>query len=127
MSAAAPTTRKLLAALNAKGQASNRGAFVIPSPDGTPSFVEVRSGKIHQTAYMVYVGKDTTVSELADRAARVISEPNRTTALLGSYLEELQRFKIGNVLEIESNNGTTVRLRLVSNTPKFTAGPKLPG
>jgi len=121
------STKKFLSALTSDGRARRRGPFVMPAPDGSAHFVALQSGKQHSTAYVVYTGVDLTADEVLAKASAVVAGHREARNLAESLLTSLQHFKVGNVVAVESNNQSTIQLRLVSNSPKTKPGPKLPG
>jgi hypothetical protein len=120
-------TKKFLSALTVDGRARRSGPFVIPAPDGSANFIELRTGKPHMTAYVVYTGIDLTADEVLSKASADIAGHEDAYHVIESLLAALQSFKIGNVVAVASKNHPTVELRLVSNSPKPQPGPKLPG
>lgn len=124
---ASPTTKKFVKALTAKGMASSRSAFVVPAIDGSREFVELQNGKRHDAAYLVYIGRSITAEDVLQRLSSQVQDLERARRLINSLLNELQRFKVGNVVAIEQSNGEQVQLRLVATTPKPGPRPKLPG
>jgi hypothetical protein len=120
-------TKKFLSALAADGRARRSGPFVMPAPDGSAHFVELRTGKPHLTAYVVYTGVELTSDEVLSKASVAIAGHEEAYQVVESLLVALQQFKIGNVVAVASKNHPTVELRLVSNSPKPPPGPKLPG
>jgi len=113
--------------MTAEGYASSRSNFVIPSLDGELRFVDIRNGKSHEAAYLVYVGRPITTADVLQKLSIEPSDLERAPLLVDSLIEELGRFKVGNVVAVESSEGGKVRLRLVANSPKSRPGPKLPG
>ncbi len=119
-----PATKRFLAALTRDGRASPRSQFLIPSLDHELTFVEIGTGKTHDHAYIVFVGREITVEDILVRMERRNSESAR---LITSLINELQRFRIGNVVALTENSGDGVKLRLVSNSPRPRPSPELPG
>lgn len=90
----------------------------MPAADGGEYFVDLQSGMQHRTAYVVYTGVNLTAKEVVAKASAIISNPADSLCLAESFLAELTRFKVGNVVAVDSNDGRVVRLRLVSLRPK---------
>ena len=98
--------------------------FLIPwSRDGQRVFLGLKSGKEAALGMMVLIGRSITENELFAKlvdSGAVIPNVDETLALLRSYLDGMQSFKIGNVVRIRSTdqvNGPDVELELVANTP----------
>jgi hypothetical protein len=121
------STRKFPSALTAEGFANSRSAFVIPSLDGGHWFVDLRTGKKHEAAYLVYLGRSITADEVLQKLANEPIDLLRARNLINSLVGELHRFKIGNVVAVDDSDGESVKLRLVANAPRSRRGPKLPG
>ena len=121
------STKKFPSAMTAEGYASSRSSFLIPSVDGELRFVDIRTGKRHESAYLVYIGRSITATDVLEKLSVEPSDLERVQRLVDSLIEELARFKVGNVVAVESSEAERVRLRLVANAPKSRPGPKLPG
>lgn len=122
----AQATKKFVCALSAKGHAQSRAPFLIPALDGTRAFIDVRNGKAHETGYVVYVGVAITADDVLKKVEVSVADVAQARLLIDSFIVELQRFKIGNVVAVEQSEGRLVRLRLIANAPKAEPGPKLP-
>jgi hypothetical protein len=114
----APTTKKFVGALSAKGCARARAPFLIPALDGSLSFIDFRSGKTRETGYVVYIGRAITADDVLEKVKVSVPDVPQARLLLSSFIAELQRFKIGNELEVEHSDGSSVRLRLIANSPE---------
>jgi hypothetical protein len=119
------STKKFPATLTAEGYASSHSAFVFPALDGRTCFVDLRTGKSHETAYLVYVGRSVTADDILQKLTVDPCDHDRVQALAESLITELQQFKIGNVVAVEHNEGDRVYLRLVATSPKSPPGPRL--
>jgi hypothetical protein len=122
----APTTKKFVGGLSGKGHARARAPFLIPALDGTLAFVDIRNGKAHETGYVVYVGVAITADDVLKKVEVSVADVAKTRLLINSFIVELQRFRIGNVVAVEQSDGSLVRLGLIANSPKAEPGPKLP-
>jgi hypothetical protein len=122
-----PSTKTFPAAMTADGYASSRSAFVLPSLDGHPWFVDLRTGKKHEAAYLVYIGRSISADDVLQKLQSEPSDFARARNLVLSLITELQRFKVGNVVAVEHSDGEQVQLRLVASAPKSRPGPQLPG
>jgi hypothetical protein len=120
-------TKKFLSGMTAEGYASSRGNFVIPALDGGLWFVDIRTGKRHENAYLVYIGRPICASDVLQKLTIEPGDLTRVRNLLDSLINELQRFKVGNVVAVEYSDANILRLRLVATAPKPRPGPKLPG
>ena len=96
-------TRKLLVGYDVSGAGAWKGDFLAPVFDQTTVFIGLRSRRIFTTGQMVFIGKVVTVSDIFSRlvdSGSKILDVEKTVTTVGHYLEELQHFKIGNVVEI---------------------------
>jgi hypothetical protein len=121
------SAKKFPSAMTAEGYASSRSSFLIPSLDGELLFVDIRTGKQHDCAYLVYIGRSITAADVLEKLSVEPGDLERVQRLLDSLIQEVARFKVGNVVAVESSEADRVRLRLVANAPKSRPGPKLPG
>lgn len=112
-----PITKKFLATLTAEGYASSRSSFVIPALDGSPWFVDLREGKRHDAAYLVYIGHPIKADDVLRKAGSEAQDSERARRLIDALIGELQRFRIGNVLATEHTDGEHLQLRLVASAP----------
>jgi hypothetical protein len=122
----APTTKKFVGALSAKGHARARAPFLIPALDRTLAFIDIRNGQAHETGYVVYVGVAITADDVLKKVEVNVVDIAQARLMINSFIFELQRFKIGNVVAVKQSEGSLVRLRLIADAPNTVAGPKLP-
>jgi hypothetical protein len=74
------------------------------------------------------IGRSITASDVLDRASekvRPLMEQTDAVAMITDYFDQLQQFKIGNVLLVEFDTQGGFLLKLVRKRPG-TQGPKLP-
>jgi len=98
-------TRKLPHSLTKDGRKTTGGEHLLPqlSNLSVPGFVGVKSGKIHERGYVVYLGEDVTPEMMMESYCRRHPEPlDRVAALrrLEAFAQALQRCKIGNLLSV---------------------------
>ncbi len=86
----------------------------MPAPDGSLQFVELLTGKTHLTACVVYTGVDLTADEVVSKASAIFTDQKAALSLAESFLAAIKQFRVGNVVAVESNDGNSVQLRLVS-------------
>lgn len=109
------------------GRAKAHAPFLVPALDGRPVFVEMKTGKAHERAYIVFVGVAVSPEEVMSKLQQPPAD--RSTALrhLRSFIEQLGQFKLGNVLAVERDKDGLPLLRKVAEHPVREPGPKLPG
>lgn len=119
------TTKKLLVRFDIERQAPVSGDFAIPrSEDDRVLLRGIRSSQVAEHAAMVYVGREVTENDLFARlvdSGAYIGDVRGTLASLRNYIEQLQGFKIGNIVRLVADIDTSFRLELVSNTPPSPA------
>lgn len=98
-------TRKLPNSLTKKGHKTTGGEHLLPqlSDVTTDGFVGVRSGKVHERGYVVYVGRDVTPQMMLEAFCERHPWPaDSTVALrrLEEFVQALQSCKVGNVLSV---------------------------
>ncbi len=118
-------TKKFINGLSKDGSAAGRSRFLVPARDGSNQFEEIETGKRHDIGYLVYTGKELSADNVAKQWTVEVLQSD-ALRLIDSYLSEIAKFKVGNVVAIERVGDGQVRLRLVAQTPKSKAGPKLP-
>jgi hypothetical protein len=126
-------TKKLPVSLSFGEFKSNSNEFLIPvlkSEERNPSgFMGIKSGKRFPFGALSFLGKAISASDILGKigATRMKSlDMSAAISDLNSYLEKLQAFKIGNVLEIEYLSNGDIRLIKVAERPPSEKGPKLP-
>ncbi|MBL9091238.1 MAG: hypothetical protein JNL96_08435 [Planctomycetaceae bacterium] len=119
-------TKKFVNALSKDGTAAGRSRFLLPAIDGSAQFEEIGTGKRYDMGYVVYTGKELSPDDVAKKCTIEDSHLDALRRLIDSYLSEIAKFKVGNVVAIDHNADGQVRLRLISQMPKAKAGPKLP-
>jgi hypothetical protein len=124
---APPTTKRFTAALTNGGRAKVRAPFVVPALDGRPLFVEMKTGKAHERAYVVFAGVAVSPEEVLSKVRQPVAD--RATALrhLKSFIEQLVTFKLGNVLAVGRDEHGLPVLRKVAERTVRGPGPTLPG
>jgi len=98
-------TRKLPNSLSKKGGRTTGGEHLLPqlSEVTATGFVGVKSGKIHQRGYVVYVGTDVTPEMMLEAFCERHPQPaDRAAALrrLEAFVLALQSCKVGNLLSV---------------------------
>ena len=98
-------TRKLPNSLSKKGQKTTGGEHLLPqlSDVTTGGFVGMRSGKVVELGYVVYVGRDVTPEMMLKAFCERHHQPaDRATALrrLEVFVHALQSCKVGNLLSV---------------------------
>ena len=117
-------TKKFIVALRKDGRASSSSGFVIPSPDGSPCFIDIKNGKMHDFANIVYIGVEITESDVFEQMNDSIREMQSTKKSVNSLFEQISNFKIGNVLKVLPGNFV---LEKHANRPKSDESPRIPG
>jgi hypothetical protein len=100
--------------------------MVVPAFDGRPLFVETKTGKAHERAYVVFGGTSVTPEEAFSKLRD--APPDRDDALrqLGSFIEQVAQFKLGNVLTVERGAEGLPLLRKVAEHPARKPGQSFP-
>lgn len=115
-------TKKFVNALSKDGCAVGRSRFLIPAIDGTDQFEELGTGKRHSSGYLVYTGKDLSSADVAMKFSGQNPHSDVFHRLIESYLSEIAKFKVGNVVGLERVAEDEVRLKLISQMPKQKPG-----
>nr|CAP47838.1 putative integron gene cassette protein [uncultured bacterium] len=123
------TTRKLPCSPKADGSASSRSEHLIPTfLNHEPYFVGLRSGKKFPHGIVSFIGKDVSSEDIIKRLSLSPDQRESVVLLLVEYLQQLQSFKIGNVLSVSwSGVPKRLKLRLIKEHPSSSKKlPKLP-
>jgi len=121
------TTKRFTAAMTKDGRAKMRAPFVVPAFDGRSVFVETKSGKAHDQAYVVFVGLAVSPEEALSKVQNPPADRDAALRQLRSFIEQVAQFKLGNVLAVERAADGLPLLRKVAEHPARESGPKLPG
>ncbi len=124
------TTRKLLVAYDESKPTAGQGDFLAIVLDGaTPVFFGLRSRRTYRTGRMVFLGKAITARDVFAKlvdSGRKIESVDQALKNLIAYVQQLDGFKIGNVLGVEAKNGDPgFALVKVAEMPR-SEGKKLP-
>ena len=95
-------TRKLLYSLTKDGRASLRGEHLLPCLEMPRQnlFVGVKTGKKYEKGYLVYLGKDVSVDDIAEKLGLQSEQISLARPAIESFIAVLQSFKIGNVVTV---------------------------
>jgi hypothetical protein len=125
---AAPlTTKRFTAAMTKDGRAKMRAPFLIPALDGRSLFVEMKTGKTHELAYIVFVGVAVSPEEVLSKLQQPVNDRSQAVRHLTAFIEQLAAFKLDNVLAVDRNGDGLPVLRKVADRTVREPGPKLPG
>ncbi len=106
--------------------------FIIPFTGGDrEGFVGIESGKAAQYGLITYIGKDVTVNDIFAKlvdSGQKISNVEASIALFSDFIEQIQQFKVGNIIGISySKEGIGFKLVKEANRPsKKQKESKLP-
>jgi hypothetical protein len=116
-------TKKLLVPFDLSRPEWNPNEFLVPWFDQQRCyFRSLRNGNAFELGKIVYIGKAISENDLFAKlvdGGTIISDVESTLTTLRSYIDELQLFKIGNIVQLASTDGSNckVALALVANTP----------
>jgi hypothetical protein len=109
------------------GRARVRAPFVVPALDGRPVFTELKTGKAHDRAYIVFTGTPVTPDAVLSRLHEAPPDPAAARRRIEVFLEQLSSFKLGCVVAVEPDGRGLPVLRKVADHPQRAAGRHLPG
>jgi hypothetical protein len=97
-------TKKFPVSITFKDSVASKEEFIVPFiEEGKKGFCGIKTGKECKYGVVSYIGKEIDVNDvfakLVDSGQRII-DVDRMLSCLTKYLEELQNFKIGNVISI---------------------------
>jgi len=124
------TTKKLLVAFDPKKPDQRSSDFlVVVLEDAQPKLLGVRSKKPAVSGLMVYLGKEITANDLFAKlvdTGRKIESVEQTLRILENYIQKLQDFRIGNLLNVEADAASGFKLVKLADSPPSTNVSKLP-
>src|SRR4029453_6701848 len=98
-------TKKLAVAFDPLRPQKKSNDFLIPAQhDGSIVFRRLKSGNLELLGMIVYIGRTITENDLLAKAVdsgMAINSVETTLSHFRRYLDQLQAFKIGNVIRIE--------------------------
>jgi len=106
------TTKKFPVSVSFGDFVTRKDEFLVPIIGGsdTHEFMGISSGSPFPYGAVSYIGKAVSVADVLDKMMRAgINIPDATEAqeAFGSYLKELQEFRVGNVVAIEYSSAAT--------------------
>ncbi len=120
------STKKLLIAYDESKLIAKKGDFLAVVFDGTnPIFFGLKSHCAYKSGCMVFLGKEITEKDIFAKlvdTGRKIESVDKTLKTIASYIQQLESFKIGNVVGITSKSGELgFELFKVSEMPQSRA------
>ena len=109
------------------GKAALCGEHLVPCSDSPRKsyFVGVRTGKIYDLGYLVYLGEEITTKEIL-RKLRLSDEAARDAKpVLESFVQGLSAYKIGNVVSVSFPESSRCVLNKEAEAPKSEGKAKL--
>jgi hypothetical protein len=96
------TTRKLPHSMTKDGGASQGGEHLIPCLEMPRRniFVGVKTGKVHDKGYLVFLGKDVGADDIFNKSGMTETRTETDRKAMESFLQALQALKIGNVVSV---------------------------
>ena len=123
-------TKKLLVAVDPKKPNQRSSDFLVVVLEGAEAkLFGIKSKKLVTSGRMVYLGKEIKANDLFAKlvdTGRKIENVEQTLRNLEDYIEQLQDFRIGNLLSIESDPRNCFKLVKLADVPLNIAASKLP-
>ena len=114
-------TKKLLVAFDPKKPNHRSSDFLVVVLEGAEAkFVGTKSQKPVTSGLMVYLGREIKANDLFAKLVdtrRRIESVEQTLCALECYIDQLQEFRIGNILGIESDSDNSFKLVKLADTP----------
>lgn len=124
-------TKKLPVSLSFGNYHTDKNEFLIPLSDPrgrATGFVGLKSGAIHEYGAVSFVGKPLSAEEIVAKMlsfGRCVGDVADVQNSIERYLEQMNAFRIGNVVEIHYEEGRFL-LRKVADHPPRQQERKLP-
>ena len=106
-------TKKILTSISYKNFNSQLEEFIVPSFNNELSLIGVTSGNISEYGMVVFVGKEIGPNDIFSKlveSGQQINDIAKAFDMINKYIEELQEFKIGNVISIKPNGKDCFKL-----------------
>jgi hypothetical protein len=115
------TTRKLPHSMTKDGRAGRGGEHLVPCLEMPREnvFIGVKTGKKHDKGYLAYIGVDVGTDDILKEIRRMDQTTEDDRKAMESFLQELQAFKIGNVVSITFSGPASCALRKEADHPVF--------
>lgn len=127
-------TKKLPVSLSYGDFKTTENEFLIPFLQNNErklkGFMGIKSGNRFPFGALSFVGKPVSASNILNKLAFLkqdSSDLERYEQYLQEYLEKLQNFKIGNILEIQYMPNGGIMLTKLAERPPIKNIPKIPG
>ncbi|MBN1649152.1 MAG: hypothetical protein JW874_14035 [Spirochaetales bacterium] len=111
-------TKKLLANLTNDNRLNSRGKFLSPAcvNDDSSGFITIDGKKEYDKGYVVYTGKEVSPAEFLAKCDFNIRDKRKALKLIGSYFKEIQNFKVGNIVGMDSIKKDSLTLKLIAQS-----------
>jgi hypothetical protein len=119
-------TKRFANALTKDGQAAARSKFVIPDLGGASHFVEIATGRAHQQAVVVFVGRELETADVLDKLPVPPADVNLARAIVARFLNELRNCPLGSVISLRTG-GANLAIDIDASRPKGEPRRRLPG
>jgi hypothetical protein len=121
-------TKKLPHSLTKDGRANLKGEHLIPYI-GIPSkniFIGIKTRKEYSKGYICYIGVEIGADDILKKLNLSEKENARIYPIIESFIEEIQKSKIGNVVSLNFVDEKKCSLKKESESPVSGQGQKLP-
>jgi len=122
------TTKKLPVSIGKSGEPTKGSEFIIPSlsTHAKNVFIGLKSGKEYELGCISYIGKEIDEENVISKLEKEPLNLKDSKRIINEYLEQLQNYKIGNVVSIQYNDNGSFILKKEANRPPSQSKSKLP-
>jgi hypothetical protein len=115
------TTRKLPHSMTKDGKATLHGEHLVPCLESPRQnyFVGVKTGKKHDKGLLVYLGVEISTDDILKKIGMTDKATETDRKAMESFLQELQRLKIGNVVSLAFTAPASCVLKKEAEHPVF--------
>jgi len=115
-------TRKLLVSYDEVKPYAGKGDFLaVIFEGGVPCFLGLKSRRLYKQGRMVFIGKEITehdvFAKLVDTGLK-IENVNDTIKTLFIYIQQVDKFKVGNIISIARSETSGFELVKIAEMPK---------
>lgn len=104
-----------------EGRATLRGEHLVPCLEMPRQnvFVGVKTGKKYDKGYVVYVGREVNPDDILKKLNLSVEAIPEARSILESFVQELQAYKIGNVISVSFPDNSKCALKKELERPTF--------
>ena len=112
-------TKKIPVAVSNGDYKTKSNEFIVPDPSSYDKLIGIKSGQEFPFGAISYIGKRITISDILTKMYEngiTIQNEEAYRSVLSLYIDELYRFKISNIVRLETTGPESLTLAKVPKT-----------